>query len=839
MKYYGNSLNEIVFPLGGIGSGCIGIKGNGQLTDFEIFNRPNKNSDNGCTHFAIRTVTPDGNVNVRIMNGDVTSYLTGIPLQKQFNGFGYGPKSSSMCGFPHFRNCVFDGNFPFADIELSDDDFEGNVSIRAFNPMIPGDALNSSIPAAFFKVGYENTSETDLDVDFVFVICNPFVQGNNQEMSDADMTAIKLSGKGTEYDAETSGDITIASSSSGAYAQSHWYRGRWHDGDVSYWNEMISGKPFTKRCYNDEKHGDHALVCVHSHCKAGEKAFAEYVLSWSIPICKNYWDKNAPKTTWKNYYATVWKDSVDSAKYSLKHFSELEERSLRFTNALLETTVDDVVKEAAMNTMSVLKTPTVLRLENGEFYGWEGVHEKSGSCEGTCQHVWNYAYALCFLFPELERSIRELQFKYNIDENGGMQFRLKLPLGSPRGNFHCCVDGQMGEIFKVWREWKLSGKTEWMLQLYPHVKAAMRYSYNKNNPDKWDVERKGVLTGRQHHTLDMELFGASSWLEGFYLLALKACSEMAKAAGDAKFAYECDQLFENGYKYTDSELFNGKYYIQKIDLNDLDIPRSFNAWDYINYETGEIKYQIGEGSEIDQMCAQWHANILGLGRIFDKEKTRTALENMYKINFKPSMRKHTNPWRIFALNDESGTVICDYPEGTYKPKIPLPYCEEAMHGFEYQFAGLLISEGMIEEGINVVRAVRERYRGYNRNPWNEIECGSNYARSMAAFALIPIFSGFSFDLCSKKIGFSPLVANDNYKSFWAVDGAYGTVSINGEKVTLSIIEGMLELNSFGVKNNGVQNVSCDGNSVLFEHNENGIDFKETIVIKHELTMNLI
>ena len=39
-------------------------------------------------------------------------------------------------------------------------------------------------------------------------------------------------------------------------------------------------------------------------------------------------------------------------------------------------------------------------------------------------------------------------------------------------------------------------------------------------PDAWDLDGDGVLEGRQHHTLDMELFGPSSWLEGFYLLAL-------------------------------------------------------------------------------------------------------------------------------------------------------------------------------------------------------------------------------------------------------------------------------------------------------------------------------
>ena len=106
-------------------------------------------------------------------------------------------------------------------------------------------------------------------------------------------------------------------------------------------------------------------------------------------------------------------------------------------------------------------------------------------------------------------------------------------------------------------------------------------------------------------------------------------------------------------------------------------------------------------------------------------------------------------WRLFSLGDEAGTVICSYPEGVQIPAIPIPYCEETMTGFEYAFAGLLISEGYFEEGEQVVKAIRDRYDGEKRNPWNEIECGSNYARPMLSFALLPIFSGFEFDLPKK------------------------------------------------------------------------------------------
>jgi len=220
MKYRGEALKEIIFPLGGIGSGCVGLRGNGQLADFEIFNRPNKNSVNGYSHFAIRTVTEDGETDARILNGDVQKDLMGVYSKSRFSGYGFGPASCTMCGFPHFRECVFDGEFPFAEISFSDPDFKGEVSLMAFNPMIPGDSLNSSIPAAFFRIIYKNTTSASLKADIAFSMANPFsAECRNTVADNGGFTAITMSGIGTPFDTKTAGDITVATSARNVNAQ--------------------------------------------------------------------------------------------------------------------------------------------------------------------------------------------------------------------------------------------------------------------------------------------------------------------------------------------------------------------------------------------------------------------------------------------------------------------------------------------------------------------------------------------------------------------------------------------------------------------------------------------
>jgi hypothetical protein len=65
--------------------------------------------------------------------------------------------------------------------------------------------------------------------------------------------------------------------------------------------------------------------------------------------------------------------------------------------------------------------------------------------------------------------------------------------------------------------------------------------------------------------------------------------------------------------------------------------------------------------------------------------------------------------------------------------IPILYSTETNTGFEYAFGGLLLAQGFIREGESVVKAIRDRYDGEKRNPWSEIECGHNYARSMASW----------------------------------------------------------------------------------------------------------
>ena len=256
-------------------------------------------------------------------------------------------------------------------------------------------------------------------------------------------------------------------------------------------------------------------------------------------------------------------------------------------------------------------------------------------------------------------------------------------------------------------------------------------------------EKTGVLWGRQHHTLDMELFGPNSWLTSMYLAALKAAAAMADAMAETDSRKSGTRLRE-GWRVCRQRAVQRPYYAQKLDLSDRLLLEPFDQGRkagvladsfmeaYWSDEYREIKYQIGDGCLTDQLLGQWHADIAGLGDLMSPEKVRTALKSVFEENFRPALRDHFNPCRVYAYEDEAGLLICTWPEGTSKPAVPAPYAEEVWTGLEYMMASHLILRGLVDEGLTVVRAARARHNGARRNPWNDIEAAATmHAHSRA------------------------------------------------------------------------------------------------------------
>jgi uncharacterized protein (DUF608 family) len=853
--YEGESTREISFPLGGIGTGSIGLSGAGRLIDWEIQNRPAKGITNGLSHFAVRAEQDGKVLDARILNGPYLGSRTGDFPADTSRNFGFGARRDSLAGMPHFDANTFEGRFPVAKLAFESPLFPGAVELAAFNPFIPLNDRDSSIPTAMFEIAFSNSTDAPITYTAVGVVGHGLQPPTKAtRVNRKGLTGVKVITDEPDSGAPHYAEIVLATDSPVTSRQTHLYRGHWFDALEVYWKELNQPGPFADRDYGTAdvaggmgRNRDSSLVAGHVVVAPGETKSVRFAITWYAPNFRKYWitpvwhfrNPSPASGQWKNWYATEWTGAETIAKEVLERWPTLRDETLAFRDAVYGSTLPLAVLDAAGANLSILKSPTTVRLEDGTFYGWEGCHPAAGSCEGSCTHVWNYQQALPFLFPALERSMRTADYKYNLNAAGGLSFRLSLPLGTSNETERPCADGQFGNVMKTYRDWKLSGDDAWLRNLWPSVRRSLDYAWSPDNPDRWDPEQTGVLWGRQHHTLDMELFGPNSWLTSFYLGALVAAAEMADALDDASAGELYRHIYGRGRAWVDQNLFNGSHFTQQIDIADKSVLAPFIKSEkslgvlgdtveqlYWSEEHKELKYQIGGGCIIDQALGQWHATLYGLGEILDRQKVITSLGTIYDNNFKRRLGDIYNPCRVFGLDDESGAVITTWLEGAVKPAVPVPYAQETMHGLEYAFAQLLMAYGMIDRGIDVTAGVRDRYDGGKRNPWNEIECGSNYARSMASWGAMIILAGFTFDARRGHIGFSPQVQQSGtFRSFWSGANAYGTIALTEGRALLKVLGGDLELQNLGLPiDGGSLTATLNDKSVAAASNGAGVRF---------------
>lgn len=817
--FTGTRRRYVSFPLGGIGTGSVSLTGGGRLIDWSVRNRPDIHQFNGYSHFAIKAERDGRLLDARVLNGPYEGTPTGSPSTRKFDGYGFGANRDSMTGVPHFDDVTFTGRFPVAELQFHRAGFPGQVRMTAFSPFIPHNDRDSSMPVALFEIAVENDTDAAIDYTIAATLGNYGCDSGIHSFSQADgLSTLHLTSADTERPAEQRGDLAITTDGGDVEHVDYHFRGQWFDSLSLYWREFARAGRLRERHYDKPRAArnmfhqpEHATLAVRARVAPGETRQVRFALSWNYPLGSIYWFKRAQPgspfyegraPTWKNYYATQWADSAASGADAFRRWEELEAGTVGFRDALFGSSLPPEIVDAVSGTLGILRTATVIRLEGGEVWAWEGQHEREGSCEGSCTHVWNYQQALSNLFPALERTLRETEFTYNQLPTGGLTFRQRLPLGSGFDIIGPCADGHFGAIVKAYREWKNLGDDAWLKRYWPNIKRAMEYAWSPENPDRWDPDKTGVLSGRQHHTLDMELFGPNSWLTGMYLAALKAAAIMAEAMGEAPFAEECREMAKKGGAFVDRELFNGRYYAQKLDLSDKSVLAPFDQGRkagvladsfmeaYWSDEYGEIKYQIGDGCLTDQILGQWHADIAGLGDLLAPDKVRTALLSIFHENFRPSLRDHFNPCRVYAYEDEAGLLICTWPEGATKPAVPAPYAEEVWTGLEYMMASHLILRGLVEEGLTIVRAARARHDGSRRNPWNDIECGSYYARALSSYALVNAYTGLTFDQRKAEIGFRPARSGDGVY-LWSAGRGWGEVAFKGGTVTLIVKGGEL------------------------------------------------
>ena len=808
-SFRGEHLRRVAMPIGGIGTGAVSLGGRGNLRDWEIVNRPAKgfvpnvpitrNMTEPRAFFAVRVQAQDQPPVTRLLEGDLD------PVEYE----GTLGSPAPHHGLPRFADASFHAAYPLAQVCLRDPDVPLDLRLEAFNPLIPGRADDSGLPVAVLRWVAANPTDVPVQVSVCAALAN-FIgtdgkhgqpkRNVNRWRVASGLRGLDMYSDGVPDHSEQWGTLALTvldAPDQTVTARAAWYDVPWGDALLDFWNDFSADGRLEDRPSGDADSPTASLAAT-VDLERGEERAVTFLLAWHFPN-RLTWDvmrtgdDRADRVG--NYYATRVPDAWAAAEAAAARLPDLERDTVRFVRAFCAADVPDAIKEAALFNLSTLRSQTAFRSADGRLYGFEGCFDDAGAGFGTCTHVWNYEHATGFLFGDLARGMREVEFNESTGSDGHMEFRAALPRGRASDWGLAAADGQLGCLVKLHRDWQLSGDDDFLRRVWPGARRALEFCWIEGG---WDADRDGVMEGCQHNTMDVEYFGPNPEIGGWYLAALRAGEEMAAHLGETEFAAECRRLFEQGRAWIDANLFNGDYYEHHIwpqpDRSRIALglrrPEKYAAQ---NLEAPE--HQVGGGCLVGQLVGQAAARLSGLGPLFDPDHVAATLRSIMRHNFRPSLRGHVNHFRSYALADEAGLVIAAYPRGD-RPERPFPYCNEVWSGLEYTAAVGMLQEGQPEAALQVIQAVRDRHDGARRNPFDEPEYGHHYARAMAAWGAVVAISGFGYSAVRGEMRFA---ANPG-TVFWSTGSAWGTCTrskdAHGWHVRLDVLGGQVHLRAF-------------------------------------------
>lgn len=752
VTYSGKYLTGIDFPIGAVGGSVIRMNGKAERQWWQIFNNFEERAGSGIvpnSFFALRTKTKNTTV-VRVL------------------------QTSSVGTFSAMDSLSFQGEFPLGWYNFGDEELPVEVSLKAYNPLIPMDLKNSAIPCGIFSVKVKNTSTDKVEIDFLatqqnavgfsgydtivgpnYRQCKGYGQNKNTIVTQAGKTSLQMTGH-------------MGSMQLSAYADEVSYAASWKDltslyddfsDDGQLTGEKTASSPEAKMTV------DGALATGFS-LKPGEEKTITFVLSWYFPKGSfGAFDRSWPDWAFLkggSMYENWWANANEVDQYIKENFNYLESNTKLYHETMYSSNIPRYALDRITSNLCVLKSPTVFWIKDGYFGIWESTSNDE-VWGGNCKHVGHYAQGHARAFPEIGRMLRK-QDLHSITREGLLPAR-------DGGNVDA-MDGHYGSILGVYREHLLSDNDEFLFTCWPRVKKAMDYAINR-----FDEDKDGMMKGDHHNTLDCNASGTSPWIGTMYMAALKACEQMAIIVGDQKAADNYRTIWTVGIKNQNEQLWDEKlgHYAEKSEFLEIE---------------GKRMKVMTDATNIDMLLGQWWANQLNLGQLYPVDRTRQSLAKIHKNN---KFTDIEGSGYKAAFRDFLGTGNTGWFMNTYPGEIPentILYHNEVMSGFEYAAASTMLQYGMLEEGLNMIASIAERYDGRFRgegevhlannscvfgtgSPFGEDECGDFYTRAMSSWSALLALQGFIYDGPKQTIGFKPTWQPEDHASFFTTSKAWG------------------------------------------------------------------
>lgn len=822
----GKKLRCAAMPLGGIGTGSIAIGGDGFLKQWQITNTIKHTAFVPNSFFAVGTRRVGNNsekINCHALICPKIHEDLNFKPPKTTNDHKITAAMEDMFKIlPGVEEIQFDGEYPISFLNFKENSLPINIRLVAFNPFIPLDSKNSGLPLIIFQFFLKNTYEFPYEITIMGSLLNflgwdgekrikggfnSLFGGNiNDHRRIGDWHAIYMRSKALLKKDRRYGDLTLAIDQSEATFTTQWrnLKNFWshfsREGvlpksdseEMSPISQTWTGSLASKKILNPE-----------------ESTVITFILAWNFPNRVVDWNINkamihdTQTEFWiGNRYNEWFNSSLKVITYAQEHWIYLLEKTEQFHEAFFSSNLPSEVLTSISATFSTIRTPTCFWMKDGTFHGFEGCNGAStgklsgGSCPLDCTHVWNYVFSLAHLFPMLERTMRETEFKMQ-NKDGYLPHRSVIPLYLPQfgmipdpGDVPPAIDGMFGMILKIYRDFLITNDLKFLKESWPYIEKLIKFIFYT-----YDKKLNGVIYSDQPNTYDCSLSGINTFIGTLYLTSLLACEKIANKLNLSEWSDKLKKTFNSGQSTLDKECWNGEYYIQKYDENEIK------------------KFQYGIGCFSDQLVGQWWAFQLGFGYILPPEHVNKAIESIIKYNFKETFKGITQTPRIFASPSDSALMNCTWPHGN-KPKVPTYYSDEVWTGIEYEIAALCIFIGKISDGLKIIQSIRNRYDGSHRNPWNEVECGDHYVRAMSSWTLLHALTGVNYSIELKRLTLEPRMNINNLETFFITRISWGQV---GQKITegkfsafISIAYGKIDLKSIYFKTlSNFQPVECN------------------------------
>ena len=518
--------------------------------------------------------------------------------------------------------------------------------------------------------------------------------------------------------------------------------------------DMLNGASGRNR--DKSSWGDVALEST-IELEPNEEKEIRFVLSWFFP---NHFSKLGPNLG--HQYEHWFRDAADVNSFLVKSHTRHREATIHFAETLLTT---NLAPEVAFSWSAQLTTmiKSSWWCKDGRFAMWEGL----GCCGlHTTDITYQGSFPIIALFPDLQMQQIKMGASYQRQDGRIPHFFAPDLLHVDNGFDR--VDMNPQYVMMVCRDYLWTGDLDYVRNNWPHVVRAML------STQKLDTDDDGLPDHEtSRNTYDQwDLEGSPAYICSLWLGALRSAVRLAKDLGEQDQEKQWADLLDKASKSFESRLWNGEY---------------FNLW---VSDTGKDECCMS-----DQLSGEWYSGLMGIGHSVPRERIIAAMQAVHKNNFDP----------------ESGLRNATYPKGKV-PRFKTQQNFQAVGnwtGIEYANASLMIEMGMVQEGLDVIHSVHDRYQRTGRR-WNHVECGDHYYRAMSSWTTLLALTGFHLDASTGTVQISPKITG--LTAPWFSPTAYGSLASSAKALSISCSTG-----SMMIKNLKLGNQVKDAKASLNSH----------------------